>query len=199
MKRCTGITFAGSLLAMSLWSLTAYSADDDDKKANKEAQEAVLKLLDSMNGKKGDVKDQAQAIHKKFDELKPVMWVYKSRKKGGIGMGKDGDDIEKTIGKVGNPRAREMTPKKILSMKDDLAKAAELSRAVAEVADLYAAQYKDDNGKNNPAKWKEFMEKMRKGTDELSKAAKGNDASKIRKAADNLSASCTECHGVFRN
>jgi hypothetical protein len=56
MKRCAGITFAGSLLAMSLWSLTAYSADDDDKKANKEAQEAVLKLIDSMNGKKGNVK-----------------------------------------------------------------------------------------------------------------------------------------------
>lgn len=199
MKRCAGITFAGALLAMSLWSLTAYSADDDDKKANKEAQEAVLKLIDSMNGKKGDIKDQAQAIHKKFDELKPVMWVYKKRSKGGLGFGKDGGDIEITIGKVGSKSAKEMTPKKILSMREDLAKAAELSRAVAEVADLYAAQYKDDNGKKNPAKWKEFMEKMRKGTAELSKAAKGNDAAKIRKAAENLSASCTECHGVFRN
>lgn len=199
MKRCAGITFAGALLAMSLWSLTAYSADDDDKKANKEAQEAVLKLLDSMNGKKGDVKSQAEAIHKKFDELKPVMWVYKPRKKDGIGMGKNGDDIEKTLVKVSNPRDKEMTPKKILTMREELAKAAELSRAVAEVADLYAAQYKDDNGKKDPAKWKEFMAKMRKGADELSKAAKGDDPVKIRNAAGNLSASCTECHAVFRN
>jgi cytochrome c556 len=126
------------------------------------------------------------------------MWVYKSRKKGGLGIGKDGDDIEVAIGKVGNPRAKGMTPKKILSMKDDLAKTAELSRAVAEVADLYAAQYEDDNGKKNPAKWKEFMEQMRKGADESSKAAKGDDAAKIQRAVGNLSASCVECHSVFR-
>ncbi len=81
----------------------------------------------------------------------------------------------------------------------DLAKAAEISRAVAEVTELYANQYKDDNGKKNPAKWKEFTEKMRKGADELSKAAKGNSGAAIQKAAGNLSASCTECHGVFRN
>jgi cytochrome c556 len=150
-----------------------------------------------MNGKKGNVKGQAAAIHKKFDELKPVMWVYKPRKKGGIGFGKDGDDIEVTIGKVGSRKG--MTPKKILAMRAELTKAAELSRAVAAVGDLYAAQYKDDKGKKNPAKWKEFMGKMRMGADELSKAAKGDDAAKIQRAAGNLSASCVECHGVFRN
>jgi hypothetical protein len=199
MKRCVGITFAGALLAMGLWSLTAYSADEDeDKKANKEAQEAVLKLIGSMNGNKGNVQGQAKAIHKKFDELKPVMWVYKPRKKGGIGFGKDGDDIEVMIGKVGNPRAKGMTPKKILAMREDFAKAAELSRAVAAVADLYDSQYVDNTGKKNPAKWKEIMAQMHKGADELSKAAKGNDAAKIQKAAGNLSASCTECHSVFR-
>jgi hypothetical protein len=37
MKRCAGIAFVAALLVMSLWSLTAYSADDDDQKANKEA------------------------------------------------------------------------------------------------------------------------------------------------------------------
>src|SRR5262249_5068605 len=175
----------GALLAMSLWSLTGYSADDDDEvKAIKEAQQAVLKLMDSMNGKKGDVKSQAKAIKDKFEELKPVMWVYKKRSKGGVGMGKDGDhDIELTIGNVGNTRAKGMTPEKILTMREDLAKVAELSRAVALVADLYASQYKDDNGKKDPAKWKELMEKMHKGADDLSQAAKGDDVAKIQKAA----------------
>ncbi len=200
MKRCAGITFAGAMLALSLWSLAAYSADDDDdKQAKMDAQKEVIKLRDAMNGNKGDVKAQVQAMKKKFEELKPIMWVYKSRKKGGIGLGKDGDDIEQTIGKVGNPRAKGMNAKKRLDMKEDLAKAAELSRAIVEVTELYAGQYKDDTGKKNPAKWKEFTEKMRKGADELSKAAKGKEAAAIQTAAGNLSASCTECHAVFRN
>ncbi len=128
MNRRAGIMFVAGLLALTLWSLTAYSAvDDDDKKANKEAQEAVVKLLDSMNGRKGDVKAQAEAIKKKFmEEVKPVMWVYKSCAKGGLGFGKDGDDIEQTIGKIGNARSK-LSPKKVLEMKGELAKAAELS------------------------------------------------------------------------
>ena len=54
MNRRAGMAFAGTLLALSLWSLTAYSADDDeDKQAIKEAQQAVIKLMESMNGAKG--------------------------------------------------------------------------------------------------------------------------------------------------
>ena len=189
-------------MALGLWSMTAYGVaddDDDDKKANKEAQESVVKLIEEMNGKKGNVKNQTKAMRKKFDEVKPIMWVYKPRKKGGLGIGKDGDDIEQTLNKVGNPKAKGWTAKKRLDMRRDLAKAAELSRAIAEVTDLYADHYKDTNtGKPNPAKWKEFNEKMRQAADELSKASKGDDAVKIQKASANLYSSCSDCHGVFR-
>src|SRR5262249_6972673 len=197
MKRRAGITLAGALLAASLWSLTAYSADDDDeKKAIKEAQQAVLKLMDSMNGNNGDVKAQAKAIKDKFEELKPVMWVYKKRSKGGIGMGKDGaDDIELKIGKIGSSTSKEkLTPKKLADMKADLIKAGELSKAVAEVGDLYAQQY----AKKNPAKWKEYIKDMKKGSDELIEAAKSDNVEKVKKAANNLNSSCTNCHGDFR-
>jgi hypothetical protein len=199
MKRRATILFVGALLALGLWSMTAHSADDDEKKARKEGQEAVLKLVESVNGNKGDVKAQAAAIKKKFDELQPLMWVYKSRKNGGLGMGKGGDDIEVTIGKVGNPQAKGWTSKKRLDMRADLAKAAELSRAMAEVADLYPTNYKEiKRGRPNPALWKEYVKEMRKGADELSKAAKGQDAPAIQKAAANLGASCTNCHADFR-
>jgi len=199
MKRRAAITFAGSMLALGLWSMTAYSADDDETKARKEAQESVLKLVDSMRGNKGDVKARTAALKKKFADLEPIMWAYKSRKKGGLGTGKDGDDIELMIGKVGNARAKGWTPKKRLDMRADLAKVAELSRAITEVADLYAKNYKDNNtGKPDPAKWKEYLKQMRKGADELSKAAKGQDATAIQKAASNLGASCTNCHSDFR-
>jgi cytochrome c556 len=194
MKRRAGIPFAAALLALGLWSMTGFSADDeDDKKAIKEAQEAVLKLVDAMNGKRGDVKGQAEAIHKKFGDLKDVMWVYKPRSKGGIGMGKDGASIETEINKLGSASSKaRLTPKKVAEMKDDLVKAGEISRALAEVTEFYVP-------KKNPAKWKEYTNEMRKGAEELMDAARSGDVAKVKKAANNLSASCTNCHSDFRD
>ena len=111
MKRCAAIMFAGSLLALALWSMTAYSADDEEKQARKQAQDAILKLVDSMQGNKADVKAQAAAIKKKFDALEPIMWVYKPKNKGGVGM-KDGSGIELELGRLGGPKdAAERPPK----------------------------------------------------------------------------------------
>jgi hypothetical protein len=195
MKRRAGISFAAALLALSFWSMTGQSADDedDDKKAIKEAQEAVIKLVDAMNGNKGDVKSQTKAIKDKFSELKHVMWVYKPRNKGGIGMGKDGASIETEINKLGSASSKaRLTPKKVADMKSDLVKAAEISRAIAEVTELYVP-------KKNPAKWKEYTNEMRKGAAELMAAAKSGEVAKVKKAANNLSASCTNCHSDFRD
>lgn len=192
MKRRAVITFTAALLALCLWSVTALSADE--KQA---AQEAVLKLVESMNGG-GNVQGQIDAIKKTFDELEPLMWVYKARKKGGIGMGKNGeDDIELTLGKIGNPRSKaKLTPQKLAQMKADLIKTGELSRAIAEIAgqNKYAQQY----GKKNVAKWKDYTKEMKKGSDDLIKAVKGGDVPQVRKAANDLSASCTNCHIEFR-
>ena len=155
MIQRAAITFAGASLALVLWSMTAYS------QGNKAAQQDVLKLMDSIRGKKGNVKAQTAAIKKKFEDLEPIMQIYKLRKKGGLGTGKDGDDIEVMIGKVGNAKAKGWTPKKRLDMRADLAKIAELSRAMAEVADLYPKNYNDNNtGKPAPAKWKKYVKEM---------------------------------------
>jgi hypothetical protein len=193
MKR-RAITCTAALLTLGLWSMTALSQNNDEKKA---AQEAVLKLVDSMKNGKGDVKGQIEAIAKKFDELEPIMWVYKPRKKGGIGMGEGGaDDIEITIGKMGGPKFK-MDPKKLAKMKDDLIKAGELSKAVAEIAgqDKYAKQY----AKKDAAKWKGYIKDMKKGAEDLIAAAKSGNAAKVKKAATDLSNSCTSCHSDFRD
>ena len=194
MKRRAGIMFAGALLALTLWSLTGYGADDDeDKQMTKDAQAAVLKLMDAMNGGKGDVKNQVEAIHKKFPELKFVMWVYKPRSKGGIGMGKDGASIETEIARIGNPRSKaKFTPKQMKDLKGDLIKAGEMSKAIAEVTDLYLP-------KKEVSKWKAYTQDMRKGGDELIKAVKSDDVAAVKKAAYSLSNSCTSCHSDFRN
>lgn len=188
MKRRARITFGCSLLALGLWSMTAYSLADDKK----DAQEAVLQLMKSINDKKGDVKAQAAAIKKKFDELEPIMYVYKPRNKGGIGM-KDGSSIETELGKIGNPKSKsKLTKQKVADLKDDLIKAGQLSRAIAEITELYAP-------KKDTAEWKKYTQDMRKASDELIEAAKGGEVAKIKKAAGNLSGSCTDCHSKFRN
>lgn len=190
MKRRAGIMLTGSLLALSLWSLTAYSAGDEgEAKLNKEAQEAVIKLMDSMKNKKGDVKAQAEAMKKKFKKLRPIMWVYKPRGRGGIGFGEEGSDIEVAINKLGS-RTSKISEAKIKRMNDDIIKSAEISKAIAEVTDLYAEQY----AKKDAAKWKGDTQAMREGADELIEAAKAGNVDKIKKAANHLSTSCTVCH-----
>lgn len=196
MKRRVGIIVMASLLTLCLWSLTGYSADDDDdKKTRKEAQEAVKKLVESINNNKADVQAQVAAIRKKYDMLEPLMWVYKPRNKGGVGWGKDGSGIEQEIGKLGSASSKiKLTPKKLADLKADLIKTGELSRAVAEIAEAYTDQF----AKKNPAKWKEYCKDMKKSSDELIAAAKGGDAVKVKKAAGNLNESCTKCHSDFR-
>jgi cytochrome c556 len=193
MNRRVGILFGGALLALGLWSFAGYGvADDDDKKEIKEAQEAIIKLMESVDGKKGDVKAQIAAIQKKFAELKPIMYVYKPRAKGGIGM-KDGASIETELAKIGSKNSKlRLTKEKIASLKDDLIKAGKLSRTVADITDVYAP-------KKDTAEWKKYTQDMRKGGEELIEAAKSGEAAKIKTAANNLSASCTDCHSKFRN
>jgi hypothetical protein len=193
MKRRVAISFTAALLGLGLWTMTALSADEE-KQAG---QEAVLKLAEAMkNG--GNVQGQIAAITKKFDELEPLMWVYKPRKKGGIGMGKDGaEDIELTLGKIGNPRAKaKLNPKKLAEMKADLIKTGDLSKAIAEIAEQgkYVQQY----GKKNMAMWKKYTKDMKDGAEKLIKAAKADSVPDVTKAANDLSASCTNCHSDFR-
>lgn len=188
MKRRAAILFTGALLALGLWAITAYSADEDDEK--KAAQQAILKLAESIRGNQGDAKAQAAAIKKKFDELEPLMWVYKPRSKGGIGMKKDGAGYENELSRLSGPKAR-WTPQKAAELKPDLIKIAEISKAIAEVSDLYTP-------KKDTAKWKNYTKQMRKSADELIEATKGGNPMQLKKAITNLNGSCTECHSDFR-
>lgn len=193
MKRRVALTFTAALLALGLFSITVLRADDDDEKKDiKEAQEAVHKLVNSMNNNKGDVKSQAEAIHKRFEELKPVMWVYKPRNKGGIGMGKTGSGIENELARLSGSKAKP-NPAKDSMLKMDLIKAAEISKAIAEVTDLYAP-------KKDTAKWKGYTKDMKKSADELLETVKGGaNMLKVKGALLKLNASCTNCHSDFRN
>jgi Cytochrome C' len=194
MRRYPRVALAG-LLALAVGSLAASAADDDepDPATVKEAQGMVLKLADAVAVKRADVKAQAEAIHQKFPgSLKASMWVFKPRRLGGVGIGPRGDGIQFKVGDIGNPNSRnKFTRKELAQLKADLIRAGHLSRALAEVADLYVPP-------KDAAEWKKYVGEMKKGADQLVEAANSGDPLKVKRAAADLSGSCTDCHARFR-
>lgn len=180
------------VLAMGVVVLTlssTYSADDDEKKATREAQQDILNLADGLD--KGGNKAQAEAIHKKYDELKPVMNIFKPRDKGGIGVGPKvkGDGIELRIKAWGK---RPPSPTDLKKLASDIERASRVTRAVADVTDLYVP-------KKNPDKWKKYTQDMRSAAEEWARAAQSGNPQAFKKASNNLDSSCTDCHGEFRD
>jgi cytochrome c556 len=191
----------GALLAAGIWSLAGsngYSADDDkeDVEAIQNAQKAVLELTDAMKSGKSGVKDQAEAIHKKFDELKPIMYVFKPRAKKGVGIGPQGprDGIEFRFQDLGNTKkiSDKALPGVIKDMKDELIKGAQITKGVAEITDLYVP-------KKMPEDWKKYTQDMRKSSDDLIDALQKGNPARVRAAANNLNSSCNQCHTDFRD
>ncbi len=203
MSRFARRLTAGAVLALGVWCAAAapgFSADDEeDTKAVKEAQQGILKLM-GMNGNaaKTEAKSIADASRKAAgggDEgLKYVMRAYKPQKKGGIGVGADGASIELKI--IGLSK-RTLPPRAVAAEAKDLEKIAGVSKAIAEVTHYYTPKAKKAG--KDPKDWTKFTEEMSKGADELAKAAKSGNPKEIKTAATNLNASCTNCHGTFRD
>jgi hypothetical protein len=203
MSRIARRLTAGAALALGIWCAAAspgFTADDEDEaKAVKAAQEDILKLKD-MNGAaaKAKAKEIADASRKAAmggDEgLKFVMRSYKPRAKGGIGVGAKGESIELKI--IGLSK-RALPAAEVGKQKADLETIAGVSKAISEVTHYYTPKGKKPG--KDPKDWTKFTEEMTKGAEELAKAAKSGDRQAIKTAATNLNASCTNCHGTFRD
>jgi cytochrome c556 len=197
MNKRKGLMLAGMALALGIWATAApigQGADDDDKETLKEAKQAqadVLKLMATMD-KGGNPSADAAAIKSKFSELKPSMYIFKPRARGGLGIGPMGkrDGIEFKIMDLSSKKPP--TAAEVAKEMEDYIKIAKVSKAMAEVTDQYLPK-KDAND------WKKFTQEMRKGADQLIAAAKKGDPAAIKKAATTLNASCTDCHGKFRD
>jgi cytochrome c556 len=199
MSRQTWVVLGSFALALGIWALAGGSSrsadDDEDAKLIKEAKEAVEQLVGSM-GKGSNGKKEAEAIQKKFAELKPVMVAaFKPRLKGGMGVGPadPNDGVEIRI--INWSKAKKpMTAPELAKQKETLERAAEITRSMAEVAELYAPKKAAD-----AAKWKRYNDAMRKGSEDLAKAAKSGDAEGVKRAVTDINGSCTDCHGDFRD
>jgi hypothetical protein len=203
MSRIARRLTAGAVLALGIWCVAVspgLSADDEaEAKAVKEAQADLLKLKD-MNGAaaKAKAKAIADASRKAADGgdegLKFVMRAFKPRAKGGIGVGAKGESIELKI--IGLSK-RKLPAAEVGKQAKDLEMIAGVSKAISEVTHHYTPKAKKPG--KDPKDWTKYTDEMTKGADELAKAAKGGNAQEIKTAATNLNASCTNCHGTFRD
>jgi len=188
----------GALLALGIWSLTTaqgLSAGDDDKEIL-EAQKAIVQLTDMLGKNPAGAAQAAEAIAKKY-ELGTAMQIFKPRNKKGLGVGeKPGeitpDGIELKIISLGK---RALPATTLKQQAPALVRMCEVSKAMGELAKHYQPPKKAGS---NPANWKKYSDDEIKASDDLSAAVKGGNPITVRKAADNLNASCNNCHTDFR-
>jgi cytochrome c556 len=173
------------------------AGDEEEARAVKEARQGILQLT-KMNG--GAARTQAKAIADAArkaaggaDEgLKFVMRANKAKAKGGVGVGPKGESIELKIIAL----SKRVSPADA-AQSEDLGQIADISKAIAEVAVYYTP--KAGVAGKDPKDWTKFTDAMKRGSEELAKAAKGGKAPEIKQAASYLNASCTNCHSTFRD
>jgi hypothetical protein len=185
---------SGSVLALAILFVVAVpvALADDDAKA---AQKDVLDLAKASEEGKPIDKARLEAIKKKYDDLDTIMHSYKPRDKGGIGVGPKGksDGIEIKLNNLGKkPLAKMQLDKEA----DELIKVAHINAAIADITKLYVPKPKGGKG---PKEWNEYAEAMKKSSLEFAKAVKSGDPKAVQKAANNVNASCTNCHSDFRD
>jgi hypothetical protein len=203
MSRIARKLAAGAVLAMGIWWAAApagLGADDPEETAAiKEAQKGIMELV-NMNGAAAKTKAKAIADASRKaamggDEgLKFVMRAFKPKPKGGIGVGPKGESIELKI--IGLSK-RMLPTAEVGKQKDDLDKIAKISKAISQVTHHYTPKGKKPG--KDPKDWTKYTDEMTKGAEELARAAKSGNRQAIKTAATNLNASCTNCHGTFRD
>lgn len=184
----------GSLFTLGLFAMvtpegkTAFYFEDA-----KEVNAVISKLV----GTKPDAKAIAE-LAKKYS-LDELMHVYKFRNKGGLGVGETPgaitpDGIE---AKLQGLQKKEADKADLSKNGKAYATMGEVSLILADLSEAHTP--KEKKGEKDPKKWKEFVEKMRKGSNELIAASSKGDSKALKSAAKTLNDSCVECHGIFRD
>jgi cytochrome c556 len=169
----------------------------ENKKVNKAAQEAVLRMADAVQRKDFDaVKREADAVAKSIDGLNDVMNLLRLRSRGGLGLGdKPGavspDGME---AKLVNMAKRPFGQPQLAKEAKELVRMAYVNAAIAQVSEARTSV----DGTADPKAWQKWSADMRQASLELADAAQAVDAGRVKAAAKKLNSSCTECHDKFR-
>ncbi len=196
MRRHAWLLPAAGAVALSALMLTVARGRDKDEADNLKAAAAaapeVKKLADAA-GDPAALKKEGAAISSKFDLL-PIMWAFKPREKGGLGVGDKGEGIELKLIALGK---KAVPAKDMAGQAADLKRLAEVSRGIAEVTPDYAAKF--TKTAKEAQEWKGYAEQMKKASDDLLGAVKTSNAKTLKDAANHLNASCNDCHTKFRD
>jgi len=185
-------------LAFAALAVSAFAGDDEDLI---KARKAVLDLAKAIEKGEKDVAAKAAAVKKGGVELEGIMHSYKPADKKGIGFvqlkngqkPKAGDGIELKFLDLG----KRVSKMNLANEKADLIRMAYINLAIAELTIHYAPE-KLNKGKG-PKEWKQYTEEMKTATNKFLEAVKSGDPAKVKAAANDVSGSCNNCHGDFRD
>jgi len=185
---------AGAAFCLGMICLVNVQAADDDAPPPG-MREALDKLAEAIAKDPAAARKDAKAIADKY-ELDDVMGSYKLREKdgkkgwgvGGKPTGLKDDGIE---ARIINLSKKSPNKDELAKQEKDLVQMANRSAAIAEVA---LAKPPKPNLKD----WKDWSEKMSKSSQELAKAVTDGDPKGVKKAADELAVTCTDCHMKYR-
>ena len=141
---------------------------------------------------------QAKALAKDTD-LEDVMFLFRPRKKKGIGVGKTAnaiqpDGIEMQYIKLGKD---ELSQSQLNTEATALEHMGYNTAAVAEFA--IAKPPEKSEGKKTPQAWAGYAKEMRDAALAFADAAKSKSPTSVHKAADKVNNACNSCHSVFRD
>lgn len=192
-----GVALPALAVCLSASARGPSEEDEESRQLRKAAaaREDVLRLADSLDRDEDEIERQAQAIADKHD-LGSVMWVFKLRDKGGVGVGNmpdtvrfDGIELELLALDRKPP-----TPKELQDHRDDFIRMAKVSLAVARATPLYASRYTGERTGRDRRTWVQLSKDMRDGSQDLIDALKRDDLKAVKKAVNDLNWSCNGCH-----
>jgi hypothetical protein len=164
---------------------------------------ADIQSLADLVSKKNNaaLKEEGEALAKKYKNLSQVMNVFKERtpKGGGLGVGKkpgaiQPDGIEAKIRVLAKtvPSTAELE-----EQSEALIRMTQVTIAVAEVA-KHKCEVDKKAGYMDPADWIRWSDDMQQSSGELAEAVMAREGVRIKAAAAKLSSSCKNCHRIFR-
>ena len=191
------LTAGAALVALGLVFLTGSRADDDEKKARGD----VTKLADLAAKDPEALYKKAAEYAKSLDSLEDVMNLMKKRTKEnktpfGFGPKPTGTQDDGIEVRIQNLSKKSPSAAQLKKDKADLLQMLDRTLAIGEIA---LGTPKKKEGDKDPKDWKEYAERMVKETKELRKAIEEANPPAVKKSAQNLNSSCTDCHGKFRD
>jgi hypothetical protein len=188
---------AGLFMALSGDSSSQDKKPSKEKKQNKEAREAVLRMADLVERKDFmALKQQADGVAKSIEGLDDVMNLLKLRSRGGLGIGDTPGAVapDGMEAKVVNMAKRPLAPAQLAKESKDLVRLAYVNAAIAQISEART----DVDGKMDPKAWQKWSIDMRQSAIELADAAQAMDPARVKAAAKKMNTSCTDCHDKFR-